>query len=273
MGYKVKNFMPEATLTFAGVTAAALLKKRTVQSLIRSQFRKLTTGSTEKQYRTVPETEEHARQIINILKSHNITPKLIAIDGLPGSGKSTLGRSLAKNTGLKWRTLYWKELRERFIFRPGYVYENIRLIRTQNLRFFDAIIYLSIDPLLTRQRIIDRDRNGTLADTVDFKRMKKVGDLAFNMLNGEVITIPHSPISIKLKPQSGFHDHKNILHALKSHNINTNPLSKEAKLQAICFGKSEDGILSYFNKTAYQDEIIKGMKAAIKRGIAIEKLL
>ncbi len=115
-----KKSLPDAALAFVGVTVANLLAKPTIRSTIRALVRRIVTGSREKlPYKEIPRIEYYADNIMKILDDKEITPKRICIDGMPGSGKSSLGRGLAKRTSLKWRTLYVKELNEDYPFKDG----------------------------------------------------------------------------------------------------------------------------------------------------------
>lgn len=172
-------------VTFLFNTTKNLLTKPTVLSTLRAQVRWVFTGSREKPYRSVSSVECYSDRIMELLDCKGIAPRSIGIDGLPGSGKSSLGRSLAKRTGLEWRTLYWKELKGPFPFEKGRIYENIRLIRTQDIEPFDMIIYLDCSLDASTSRVMERDRDGILIDLLDFPKLKQIGDIAFEMADGE----------------------------------------------------------------------------------------
>ena len=72
------------------------------------------------------------------------------------------------------------------------------------MEHFDIIIYIDCTPDEAKDRVILRDRNGALADVMDFSRLKKIGDTAFEMLGGEEIRIVGSPIRVKPRPPEGY---------------------------------------------------------------------
>jgi len=275
MGNIMKPFqkaLPETALTFLIVTAKNILAKEGVRSAIRGQVRKITTGSREKPYQDVQTVEGYADAIMEILDKKRISPGSIGIDGPPGSGKSTLGRSLAKRTGLEWKTLYLNDINNPyFIFKSGNIYENIRLFRTKDINNFDLIIYIDCPIEDAQYRVMERDRNGALADYVDFRKLKKIGDAAFEMADGEEIRVPMSPISIKVKPEGGYGDMDNLRMKLEPKGLNVDMFSKEELLFMDCYGKAKKGILSYVNWGAYNNEVFSAAYEALRLFIVKKK--
>ncbi|MFH1552973.1 MAG: hypothetical protein ABID83_04980, partial [Candidatus Omnitrophota bacterium] len=130
-----KSTLPLTAVYFVIHTAKNLLGKKTVRSTIRGEIRKIISGSREHayEYESVPEVEQCADRIMDILHRKGVFPGSVCIDGPPGSGKSSLGRALSERYGLEWRTVYWQELKGEFYFKAGRIYENMRLIRTQDM--------------------------------------------------------------------------------------------------------------------------------------------
>jgi hypothetical protein len=258
--------MPKVITEFSTTLGLGLLSKATIQSFFRGQIRRLLTGSREKPYRIIPEIEIVSDRIIELFDQLGNFPSKICIDGMPGGGKSTLGRSLAQRTGLKWQTLFWKDIKQPYRFLPGVIYENLRLIRTQDVEFFDIVIYIDCNINTARQRILERDRNGLLADIVNLPKLKAVGDLAFDMLDGQEYRIADSYVRIKFKPHAGYNDLSNIKKALKQkHCIDAEieKYSKEEMLLAYIYGRPNKGLFPYVNYGAYNDEILAGLSAAL----------
>lgn len=255
---------PDLAIKFSATAIQQMLTKNTVQSFFRGQFRKLTTGSREKPFQPVLNAEMAADEIISILQQQAVKPKMIGIDGIPGAGKSTLGRTLADRLSLNWRTLTWQEMQQDFEFDDTGIYENIRLIRTQDIEKFDLLIYLDIPAELARKRVIDRDRNGMLADVVRFDRMKKVGDVAFELLEGNEFATSQPYVRIKI-PSHAF-NHMHHIHAMMNQKgLLWDPsMNKEEKLFALCYGKPKKGVLAYANYGAYSDVFISAMNATLE---------
>ncbi|MBF0496559.1 MAG: hypothetical protein HQK58_08305 [Deltaproteobacteria bacterium] len=163
-----KKGLPEAAISFAVTTMDSLLARETVRSSLRAQFRRFLTGSREKPYREIPLVELWADKVMEILNGKGISAKAIGIDGLPGSGKSSLGRALAVRSGLNWRTLYWRELINAYPFEDGYIYENIRLIRCQDIDRLGVVIYIDCPIEEAERRVLERDRGGVITDLIDY---------------------------------------------------------------------------------------------------------
>jgi len=264
----IKETLPKMAVAFFTVAATNLLSKNSIKSAVRGRARKLITGSSEKPYQDVEVVEEYVDKIMDILGNKGISPESIGIDGPPGSGKSTLGRSLAKRTGLQWRTLYVKDMREPYYFLAGRIYENIRLFRTQNIDNFDVIIYIDCQVEDAQSRVVKRDRNAALADYVDIEKLKQIGDAAFEMAAGEEIRVPMSPIRIKIKPKDGYKDIDNLRKKLRSKGFDVERFSKEELFFVYCYGKPKSGILPYVKLGAYNNEFLSAAYAALRLATA-----
>jgi adenylate kinase family enzyme len=264
-----KKILPDFASKFLILTSINLLQKTTVRSAIRGQVRKTFTGKREKlPYERVPSAEHYADVIMETLNGNTTFPLSICIDGLPGSGKSTIGRALAERCNLNWRTLRWKELQGTYPFKKGRIYENIRLIRTQNIEGFDIVIYIDCPEEVARKRVITRDRNGTLADVVDFTKLKKIGDTAFKMLDGEEVIIGKSPlVRIKKRPKEGYRDLERLKEFAQESGIDANGFTKEELLFIYCYGKPQSGLSPYLNLGAYNNEILSGLYDALMRSL------
>jgi hypothetical protein len=254
-----------ALLRFGKTAVVELLSKPNVQSTLRGFFRKVVTGSREKQYREIPEVDSIGDQIVGLLRKNSPGPYCIGIDGIAGSGKSTLGRSLAKKLDLPWRTLYSKEMKKPLDFEKGVIYENMRLFRAQPVDAFDALIYHDVPVDVARQRVIQRDRNASLADYLDFGKLKRIGDLAFEMADGESICIADSPVHCKCRPSDGYQMDENLDALLATKGLTTHGLNKEEKLFLYCYGKVKQGVVAYAKWNAYNREIAKSIASALSR--------
>jgi len=264
MSKSIIKAAPEFAIRFTSTALQNMMSKQTVQSFFRGQFRKMTTGSREKPFKPVMDAELACDEILAFFNRMQIMPKLIGIDGIPGAGKSTLGRTLANRLCFQWCTLKWQEMQFEYDFKQQHIYENVRLIRTQNIELFDVLIYLDLPVELAKQRVIDRDRNGMLADIVRFDRMKLVGDVAFALLESQEWTIHHPTIRIKVKDNK-FNHTEHIHTMLDQKGIYwDHSMTKEEKLFALCYGKPKKGILAYANFGAYNNVILSAFNSCFK---------
>jgi hypothetical protein len=260
--------LPDIALNFFLVTIRNLLQRQTVRSAIRGQARKIITGSREKQpYTPLPTVERYADRIVETLNGKGIFPTSICIDGLPGSGKSTLSRALADRYNLTWRTLLWHELGAAYPFKKGRIYESTRLVRTQNMEDFDIVIYIDCPEEMAQNRVITRDRNAALADVVDFPKFKKIGDAAFRMLGGRELRIEGSPIRIKRRPRGGYKDLERLKVRLQKKGFDVEGFSKEELYFIYCYGAPQSGLSPYLKLGAYNSEILSGIYEALVRSL------
>ncbi|MBF0507479.1 MAG: hypothetical protein HQK57_00925 [Deltaproteobacteria bacterium] len=262
-----KKGLPDAAISFVVTTIDSLLARETVRSSLRAQLRRLLTGSREKPYREISTVELWADKVMKILNDKGVSAKTIGIDGLPGSGKSSLGRALAARSGLTWRTLYWRELINAFPFESGYIYENIRLIRCQDIDRLEVVIYIDCPIEDAASRVLERDRGGILADLFDFPKLKEIGDVAFETIDGEEIRITGSPIRIKLRPKGGYRDIKKLRDMIKNKETDLDLLCKEEMLFTYCYGRPQKGIWPYIKLDAYNPDILSGVSAAFKKAL------
>ncbi|MBF0453147.1 MAG: hypothetical protein HQK75_20775 [Candidatus Magnetomorum sp.] len=263
-----KESLPQLAIAFIVTASTNLLAKNSIKSAIRGRIRKLVTGSAEKPYKDIQIVEGYTDKVMDIFNEKKIFPQNIGIAGPPGSGKSTLGRSLSKRTGLKWTTLYLKDLGKPYFFKQGHIYENIRLFRTQNIDNFDVIIYIDCSIEDAQNRVLERDRNGALADYVDFKKLKEIGDAAFDMADGEEIKIPMSPVKIKIQPEEGYQDIEKLRIKVREQGYDPETFSKEELLFIYRYGKPKRGILPYINWGAYNEELLSAVQVSLRLATA-----
>jgi hypothetical protein len=265
-----KKMLLAGLLRFGSTIASRLLSRPTVQSTVRGLVRKLVTGTRERPHCEIPSVERTSDRIVEILQGQIPTSACLGIDGIAGSGKSTLGRSLSKKLDLKWRTLYAREMDKPVELKGGTIYENIRLLRTQDINHFHAIFYIDIPIEKARARVLERDRDGALADILDFKKLKHIGDVAFEVAAGEEIRIPDSPVRMKIRPNGGYRSVENLISRLKAARLQEENLSKEEMIFLHCYGEAKKGIRPYLKLGAYNREILAGLLAGLL--VAFDKI-
>ena len=258
-----RKMLPELALSMGIITISSLLFKQSIRSALRDGARRLLRGDFRGgdvgQTQVPVEVEHDADQIMQALNNRGAIPEMICIDGLPGSGKSTLGRALAERCRLEWRTLYWNEIRDAYPFSEGNIYENMRLIRTQDMDAFDAVIYIDCAAEEAKRRVISRNRNTALVDVVDFPKLKRIGDAAFEMLDGEEISPEQSAVRMKLRPRDGYGDMENLKAHVREKGFETEGFSKEELLFIHCYKKPQSGVSPYVRFGAYNRQVLSGI--------------
>ncbi len=135
-----------------------------------------------------------ADAILSLFRSRGLSPNRIAVDGIPGSGKSTLAAALARKLDMTVECLDHKNMDRAISFaKDRTIYEHHRLLRTQGLDGFDALIYIDEPVDTSRQKVLQRKRGGYLVDIMNYDRLKAVGHKAFSVAAGDrPIEIPPS---------------------------------------------------------------------------------
>ncbi len=179
-----------------------------------------------------------AEGIARALRERNIVPDKLGIDGIPGSGKSTLAGALAETLDMKCKSLdYLNPGDPRNIEQGRTIYEHHRLLRTHDVDAFDAIVYVNETVARAKARVRRRRRGQILSVILEYRKLKKVGDLAFEVCEGEAIAIPtrlpdeavdraeESRLVLKIRPPEGFRAAENIAGRLEGAGLDAPGLS------------------------------------------------
>jgi len=268
MKFKVKKFLESeniisAALTSVLVTTSDILNRPGIQASLKSLEDKILLKGNEEE---IPEGAlVNAEKIIRLLKSKRILFKRIGVDGVPGSGKTSLSRALAKLTGMKWHTLDGSNLEVPCdLSEISTIYENHRLFRTQDIDNFDVIIYIDEPIELSKKKVIKRKKAGIVVDVLNYDKLKRIGELAFKLADGKYFDIPDSYIKLKIRPENGYKQIENIKAELAKQNITLKKsYSKEELLFLLSYGQPKKGLIAYINLDAYNKELLNGIKAGL----------
>ena len=244
-------------------TGQTLYERPGFHATFDSALRALFTGKAEDE--GYPEAvDRQAEEIVSLFKAEGIPPNRIAIDGVSGSGKTTMAKSLAKKLGLRWQSLDHKAVDEPTLFSDGTIYEHHRLLRTQDIDGFDALIYIDEPIELSKSKILKRQRGGYLVEIMDFEKMKRVGDKAFSVAAGQVYEIPGSFIKVKIRPAGGsYRAYERIGRELQDKGIGPTGLSKEELLFLLTEHKVQKGFTAYLNANYSTKELLSGVSAGL----------
>ncbi len=259
------NRLVDAALVGGKTTVDALAKKPGIQASLGSMKMRLTTGKAEK-HEIIDEVNKNADEIIALLNSKGVYIKRLAVDGVPGSGKSTLARALAEKLNFKLQTLDYIDLNKPQDFsKEQTIYEHHRLLRTQDVENFDAIIYIDEPVELSKQKCLNRKRGGINIDIFDYDKLKKIGAEAFNIAAGRMYKISNSYIKLKIKSKAGFRAYENIRDKVNKKGFKTEGLSKEELLFVSVYGRFRKGLTAYVKVGAYNKELLEGLSAGVLR--------
>lgn len=253
----LSKFLPHAVGIGAPLALGAgmLATKPGIQSNVKNLFSG--KGSTEEQDKNneLPEAALHQADAIHqALLAHGLDPRSmrIGIDAPPGSGKTTLARALAQQTGMTHYGLDWEPGNawkstiglgrnvEKMPHAPraGEIMEHYLLNRTHDPELFDAQIHLKRDPKVIRDQLTRRGNAAYIGDTMDLDKSLGVADLGFDTLGGDAIDLGNGTY-MKLRPKEGWGNNLDQLLAMKG--INPEGLSRHEKLLSLHGGKRTTG--------------------------------
>jgi len=207
-----------------------------------------------------------ADAIVSLFSSRMVFPNRIAVDGVPGSGKSTLAAALARRLDMTVECLDHKNMDRAITFAKNRtVYEHHRLLRTQDLDSFDALIYLDEPVEISKQRVLQRKRGGYLVDIMNYARLKAIGHKAFSVAAGECIAVRNGFVKVKLRPAGGFKCLENIEAELLDKGRSSKGLNKEQSLFLCVEGKTRKGFGAYLNLHAYDKELLLALRQGFSK--------
>jgi hypothetical protein len=205
-----------------------------------------------------------AGAILSLFSSRGLSPNRIAVDGVPGSGKSTLTAALARELDMTVECLDHRNMDRAISFaKDRTIYEHHRLLRTQGLDGFDALIYIDEPVDTSRQKVLQRKRGGYLVDIMNYDRLKAVGHKAFSVAAGECIAVENSFARVKIRPEGGFRCLENIEAELLAKGLSSKGLNKEQALFLCVEGKARKGFSAYLNPHAYDKELLLTLRQGL----------
>ena len=197
---------------------------------------------------------QQAQAIHQHLTERGLDPRTlrIGIDAPPGSGKTTLARAIARQTGMSHYGLDWEPghawkstigLGRNVESTPhapraGEILEHYLLNRTHDPELFDAQIHLRRDPNVIRQQITRRGRSAAASDFMDLDKSLRVADLGFDTLDGNEIDLGNGAV-MKLRPREGWGNQ--LDQRLMSAGLDPTGLSRHEKLLTLHNGQRTTG--------------------------------
>ncbi|MBF0101243.1 MAG: hypothetical protein HQK77_10085 [Desulfobacterales bacterium] len=262
-----QKFNFPAIATQAGLLfTEKVFKKPGIQAYLQYQLQKIMYGWTEDDFNP-EETVRNANSVVQLFNTQQKQPNRIAIDGVPGSGKTTLSKTLAKILTMDVVCLDHENMDEPLVFdKDKTIYEHHRLLRTQDVDAFDVLIYIDEPIAFSKAKVLQRKRGAYLIDIMDYDRLKQIGEKAFYAAMGDVFTIPDTFIKVKFKPDTGFRDTEHINTELMEKNLYQENLTKEQSLFLSVTGKPNKGFMSYLNPKAYEQDLFQALLSAFFQG-------
>jgi len=252
--------------TVSGLALAKnVLSKPGINAYLEYHIEKIVSGWTELE-QLPEEVIRTADAIAGLFKARLISPNRIAIDGVPGSGKSSLAVSLADRLDMEVECLDHRNLDKEILFdKNRTIYEHHRLLRTQNIDNFDVIIYIDEPVEISKKKVLQRKRGGYLVDIMDYGKLKVMGEKAFSVAEGETIQIGSSFAKVKIRPEDGYRDVENISKELRQKGVNRTVLNKEEALFLCVEGRAKKGFTAYLNKRAYHRELLSALTTGLSQ--------
>jgi hypothetical protein len=253
-------------LAVGAEVARRLYDKPGYRATVDSLVSKVLVGEGEHNQQPHPAVNTEVDWIVGLLARQVGSVARLAVDGVPGSGKTTLARALAARLGMRWQSLDHMDLdRPVDLSERGVVYEHHRLLRTQNLDGFDALVYINEPVAVSKQKVLKRKRGGYLVDMMDYDRLKRVGKLAFALAEGAAYPVPDSDVIVKIRPAGGFRVLQNLATGLRERGVAVDGLGQEQLLFLAIEGQARKGFTAYIDKGGLGADILAGFGAVLGR--------
>lgn len=254
-----ENELPARAIRAALVLAKGVLNKPGLAAQLEYRLTRAVQGWTECEELPL-ETLQTADTIATVFNERRIVPTRIAVDGVPGSGKSSLAAALSRKLGMSITCLDHHNMDKAINFdSERTIFEQHRLLRTQDIDRFDAIVYLDEPVEISKRKILQRKRGGYLVEIMNFGRLKAIGLKAFSTAAGEHIRINGSFARVKIRPEGGFRSLENIERELLAKGLSGSGLSKEQKLFLCVEGRPASGFGAYINPRAFNRELLDAL--------------
>lgn len=229
-----------------------------------------------------------ADAIHKALLAHGLDPATVrmGIDAPPGSGKTTLARSLAQQTGMKHYGLDWEPGNwwkstvglgrniEKMPRAPhaGEVLEHYMLGRTYDPELFDAMVHINRDPNVLKQQLQQRGHGAYIGDLMDLDKSLGVANLGFETLGGETVDLGNG-VQMKLRPREGWGDA--LDQRLMQAGIDPTGLTRHQKLLSLHAGKRQDSGAGWtpYVKSPFSGGEMAAIGASVPLGVMAAKAL
>lgn len=228
--------------TLLGATAFALAKpgiRRAIGHQLSSMARGLTGRQLAKKVTTPnPDIDVYGKQVADQIRSSGLDPSKITIglSGIPGSGKSTVAKSISKHLGtnvvtedLHGMSDVIKVTTGKKPIQPGHLYEQTHLLHRVEPDKFDVMIHVDVPVAEATKRLHARGRGAWQSDVYDLDKMQKTISTAFNETAGAAKEVAPG-IKMKIKPPGGFKADETLNAGLKNKGIDPSHMSRQQKV-------------------------------------------
>ena len=239
-----------------------------IRNAVKAYFKGLGQGGAEAVERSAAlpaGAVSQARDLATALRSRGLSPEAarIAIIGTGGTGKTTIGRALSQELGMRHaimddvggHLLKGRDLGAYVAknpIQPGTIAEQTHLLTQVDPDQFDAVVYLRKPIKDVMKQITQRGRGAWQTDLYRYEDIDKALSKGYETLGGQDIKISPS-MRVKMRPGASYEADPRLNEQLAALGIDPSGMEREHKVISAALGRKVPvgGVIPYYDPKTF----------------------